>query len=77
MNMVQVYFMREEGTVPVCHLETFVLVSCIEQAAFSLWVPDPAGTLFSSRESEKYIENISLFNNSQLNFNFVLPCIIV
>jgi len=58
MNMVQVYFMRGAGTVPVCHLESFALVSCTEVAAFSVWVPDPAGTLFSSTESEKiYREN--------------------
>jgi len=66
MNMVQVYFMREGGTVPACHLESFALVSCTEEAAFSVWVPDRARTLFSSRESEKHIEKISLFNDAQL-----------
>ena len=31
MNMVQVYFMRGGGKVPVCHLESFALVSCTEE----------------------------------------------
>lgn len=42
MNMVQVYFMRGGGTVPVCHLGSFALVSYTEESAVSVQVPEAA-----------------------------------